>query len=76
VLIDPEPLLPTRGYRILFHDATLIDLEAESMWPVGTQLEWTITTLVSACRVRWWCSGAGEPTSTSCSETTGRCGRR
>jgi hypothetical protein len=46
VLIDPEPLLPTRGYRILFHDATLIDLEAESMWPVGTQLEWTITTLV------------------------------
>jgi hypothetical protein len=25
-LIDPEPMLPTRGYRVLCHDATLIDL--------------------------------------------------
>lgn len=46
MLTDPEPLLPTRGYRVLCHDATLIDLEAEGMWPTGTQLEWTITTLV------------------------------
>jgi hypothetical protein len=46
VLINPEPLLPTRGYRVLCHDATLIDLEAEAMWPIGTQLEFTITTLV------------------------------
>ena len=46
MLIDPEPLLPTRGYRVLRHDATLIDLDAEAMWPMGTQLEWTITTLV------------------------------
>ena len=42
MLIDPEPLLPTRGYRVLCHDATLIDLEAEGMWPMDTQLEWTI----------------------------------
>jgi hypothetical protein len=28
VLTDPEPLLPTRTYRVLCHDATLIDLEA------------------------------------------------
>jgi hypothetical protein len=46
VLIDPEPMLPTRGYRVLCRDATLIDLEAEAMWPIGTQLEWTLTTLV------------------------------
>jgi len=46
MLTDPEPLLPTRGYRVLCHDATLIDLEAEGMWPMGTQLEFTVTTLV------------------------------
>ena len=46
MLIDPEPVLPTRGYRVLCHDATLIDLEAEGMWPMGTQLKWTLTTLV------------------------------
>jgi hypothetical protein len=46
LLIDPEPTLPTRDYRILCHDSTLIDLEAEAMWPMGTQFEWTITTLV------------------------------
>jgi hypothetical protein len=45
-VIDPEPLLPTRGYRVLCHDATLIDLEAEGMWPLDTQLEFNITTLV------------------------------
>jgi hypothetical protein len=38
-LIDPEPMLPTYGYRILCHNATLIDLEAEGMWPIGTQLQ-------------------------------------
>jgi len=46
MLTEVEPLLPTRGYRVLCHDATLIDLQAEAMWPTGTQLEWTITTLV------------------------------
>ena len=46
MLIDPEPMLPTRGYRVLCHDATLIVLKAESMWPMGTQLEFTVTTLV------------------------------
>jgi hypothetical protein len=40
-------MLPTRGYRELCHDATFIDLEAEGMWR-WTQLEFTITTLVSA----------------------------
>ena len=35
MLIDPQPLLPTRGYRVLCHDATLIDLEAEGMWAMG-----------------------------------------
>jgi hypothetical protein len=66
VLIDPEPLLPTRGYRVLCHDATLIDLEAEGMWPMGTQLEFTVTTLVIGLPCRSWCNGAGEPTSTWC----------
>src|SRR4028118_2076792 len=46
MLAEPEPMLPTRGYRVLCHDATLIDLEAEGMWPLGTQLEFTVTTLV------------------------------
>ena len=64
MLIDPEPMLPTRGYRVLCHDATLIDLEAEAMWPMGTQLEFTVTTLVIGCLGRWWCSDAGEMTST------------
>jgi hypothetical protein len=40
-------MLPTRGYRVLWHDATLIDLEAEGMWPTGKQLEFTVTTLVT-----------------------------
>ncbi len=46
MLIAPEPLLPTRGYRVLCRNATLIDLEAEGMWPMGAQLEFVITTLV------------------------------
>ena len=46
MLIDPEPLRPRRGYRLLCHDAARIDLEAEGMRPMGIQLEWTITTLV------------------------------
>ncbi len=37
MLTEVEPLLPTRGYRVLCHDATLIDLQAEAMWPTGTQ---------------------------------------
>lgn len=54
MLIDLEPLLPTRGHRVLCHDATLIDLEAEGMWPTGTQLEFTITTLIIGLPRRWW----------------------
>ena len=33
-----------RLQRSLCHDATLIDLEAEAVWPMGTQLEFTVTT--------------------------------
>jgi hypothetical protein len=49
---------------VLCHNATLIDLEAESMWPMGTQLEFTVTTLVIGCLGRLWCSDAGEMAST------------
>jgi hypothetical protein len=35
-----------RVRRCFTHDATLIDLEAEGMWPMGRQLEFTVTTLV------------------------------
>lgn len=28
------------------YNATVIDLQAEGMWPTDTQLEWTVTTLV------------------------------
>ncbi len=45
MLIDREPLLPTL-YRVLCHDATLIDCEGEALYPRGTQLEFTVTTLV------------------------------
>jgi len=38
-----EPMLPTCGYCVLCHDATLIDVEAEGMWPNGTQLDFTVT---------------------------------
>jgi hypothetical protein len=40
---------------VLCHDATLIDLEAEGLWPMGTQLERTSTTLV----IRPAASGSG-----------------
>ncbi len=46
MLTDPQPLLPTRDYRAHLHNGTVIDLQAEGMWPTGTQLEWTVTTLV------------------------------
>lgn len=53
MLTDPEPLLPTRGYRMLCHDATLIDFEAEGMWPRahnsnGRSLRWSSVCCVSA----------------------------
>ena len=34
-----EPLLPTRPYRMLCHDATLLGLEVEHIWPMGAPLE-------------------------------------
>lgn len=46
MLIDVEPLLPTRGYRVHLHNGWLIDLQAEGMWPTGMQLEFTVTTLL------------------------------
>jgi hypothetical protein len=76
VLTKPEPLLPTRGYRVLCTDATLIDLEAEGMWPMGTQLKFTVTTLVIGSPRQVVVHGADAPTSTSCCATTEPCGRR
>ncbi len=46
MLTDIEPMCATRGYRVHLHNGWLIDLQAEGIWPMGTQLEWTITTLV------------------------------
>ena len=46
VLDQLEAMRPTRGYRIHLHNATVIDLQAEAMWPNGTQLNFTITTPV------------------------------
>ena len=46
MLTEVEPIRPTRGYRVHLHNGWLIDLQAEGMWPTGTQLEWTVTTLV------------------------------
>lgn len=46
MLTEFEPMRPTRGYRVHLRNGWLIDLEAEGMWPMGTQLEFTITTLV------------------------------
>ena len=37
---------PTHGYRVHLHNGWLIDLQAEGMWPMGTRLEFTVTTLV------------------------------
>jgi len=46
MLTDPEPMHPTRGYRVHLHDATVIDLNAEAMWPTSNTLDFTITTPV------------------------------
>jgi hypothetical protein len=46
MLIDPEPLIPTHGYRVLCQDATLIDLEAEGHVADGHPAGVPITTLV------------------------------
>jgi hypothetical protein len=46
VLTEVEPMRSTRGYRVHLHNGWLIDLQAEGMWPMGTQLEFTVTTLV------------------------------
>ncbi len=34
------------GYRVHLHDATVIDLHAEAMWPRSNALDFTITTPV------------------------------
>ena len=44
-------MLPTCIYRVLCHDATHKNLEAEAMWPMSTQLEFTVTTLVIGARL-------------------------
>jgi len=37
---------PTRGYRIHPHNAMVIDLHAEGMWPSSSTLDFTIITPV------------------------------
>lgn len=37
---------PTRGYRVHLHNAMVIDLRAEAMWPRSNSLDFTITTPV------------------------------
>jgi len=37
---------PTRGYRIHLHNAMVIDLHAEGMWPSSNTLDFTIITPV------------------------------
>ena len=55
MLTGPEPLLPTRGYRVLCHDATLIDLEAARR-PTSSQRR-----LTSAAPRESWGSGIEAP---------------
>jgi hypothetical protein len=46
VLIEPEPMLPTRGYRVLCHDTTLIDPGGRGDVADGNAARLTVTTLV------------------------------
>ena len=46
MLTEVEPVRPTRGYRVHLHNGWLMELQAEGMWPMGTQLEFTVTTPV------------------------------
>ena len=38
VLTDVKPMRPTRGYGVPLHNGWLVDLQAERMWQMGTQL--------------------------------------
>jgi hypothetical protein len=40
---DLQPSGPTRHYVIACHDGRRIDVDAESMWPAGTCLEFWAT---------------------------------
>jgi hypothetical protein len=41
--MDDLPIGPTRRYVIVCHDGRRIDVDAESMWPAGTCLEFWAT---------------------------------
>jgi hypothetical protein len=40
---DPQPIGPTRHYVIVRHDGRRIDVDAASMWPSGSSLEFWAT---------------------------------
>jgi hypothetical protein len=42
-LDDLQPIGPTRHYVIVCHDGGRIDVDAESMWPAGSNLEFWAT---------------------------------
>jgi hypothetical protein len=64
MLIDPEPVLPTARLSRAEPRATLFDLEAGAMWPVGTaQIHRTMLLIGLPRQVL---VGADEPTSTQC----------
>ena len=41
--MDEQPIGPTRHYVIVCHDGSRIDVDAESMWPSGSCLEFWAT---------------------------------
>jgi hypothetical protein len=40
---DLKPIGPTRHYVIVCHDGSRIDMDAESMWPAWSRLEFWAT---------------------------------
>ena len=40
---DMQPIGPTRHHVIVCHDGSRIDVDAESMWPAGSNLEFWAT---------------------------------
>ena len=46
MLTEVEQVRPTPCYRVHLHNGRLMNLQAEGLWPMGTQLEFTVTTPV------------------------------
>jgi hypothetical protein len=50
---DLEPIGPTRHYVIVCHDSRRIEVDAESMWPAGSCLEfWATLDVIGPRQVR------------------------